>query len=172
MSEPTLTELTGVILRMAANYGRTFDDDEQLLGVVQDWAEQLEGFDLRDIDLARQGVMADSNIRYFPPVAEFRRRVQLARMDRRREEGEGEGCPACVGSGGTIGWRHEGTDDEGYEFVDYCPNGCKPPRANRPPDVVRAGRRRRRQQALALDDPATRVIDVLETTTVGQPVDF
>jgi hypothetical protein len=54
--------------------------------------------------------------------------VQLARADRRREDGDGDGCPACVGSGGAIGWQDAGTGPTGNEYVRPCPGGCKPPR--------------------------------------------
>jgi len=128
VSGPTIAELTGVVLRLAANYGKTFNDDATTMALIEDWAEQLSGYDFADIELARKGMMGDPLVRYFPPISDFRRRVQLARADRRREDGEGDGCGACVGSGGSVGWQHAGDDANGYWFVRPCLRGCKPPR--------------------------------------------
>jgi hypothetical protein len=144
----TQQELAGVIARLAVNYGRTFDDDDALLALVSDWEAQLGEFELRDVELAREGLMGDPAVRWFPTVADMRRRTQLARMDRRRESGEGGGCAACVGSGGSIGWQHTGTDEAGREYVRSCPRGCRPPL----PSALARRVERTPQEALPLED--------------------
>lgn len=174
MSGFTTPELTGIVMRLAVNYSRKFESDEDLMLLVHDWAEQLDTYDLADIELARKGMMGDPQVRYFPPISDFRKRVQLARADRRRDDGTGTGCAACVGSGGTVGWAPAGTDDDGYEYVDHCPNGCKPPPAHHHPDVVRQARRRRQhagQQVIDVDEVPPEARAALQVSIVKE-LDF
>lgn len=128
----TPTEMAGVVGRLAIGTDRKFTSDDDLMAVAGEWCEHLAEFEGRDVLLAAEGWLADPRARYFPPLSEFRKRVQLARMDRKREDGTGAGCAACSGSGGSIGWTHAGTDAEGREFVRPCPRGCKPPIGHRP----------------------------------------
>jgi hypothetical protein len=125
MTSPT--EMAGIIGRLGVSFSRTFTSDEELMALAEEWCKVLDGYDLADVDLARAGVVADPHLRYFPSTDDFRRRVQLARADRRREDGSGDGCSACVGSGGSIGWQVAGTDERGRDYVRGCPRGCRPP---------------------------------------------
>lgn len=119
--------LATVITGLALNYGRHLDDNA-LAGLVEMWRSQVGACTLTDVQKAVAMLVADPKVTKFPTVAEFRQFVIRAAQERQRAKlaQDGTDGPACVKCEDS-GWVLAGTDDQGYEYVDRCPDGCQPP---------------------------------------------
>jgi hypothetical protein len=131
MTAMTDADLARVIGQLALNYNRPIDDDDALIGIMTMWRNGIGGCAVEDVDSALAGILADDTVRYFPTVADFRRRVIDANVIRQSraaaEHPDGRGTVACLNCMDS-GWLDLGIDDAGYWWLRSCPKECNPPR--------------------------------------------
>lgn len=126
-------EIGRVIGQLALNYNRGIDDEDAAIGLIDIWRTAIGGCAPVDVDAALRATVADPEVRFFPPVADFRQRVIAAAQARHRaaaDNSDGRGTVACLRCLDS-GWLDAGTDDDGYWYVRPCPEGCVPPVAHR-----------------------------------------
>lgn len=123
----TDAHLLGAIARLALNYGRHMDQDA-ITGTLDTWRQQLGRYEAADVDEAVTRILADANVRTMPTVAavahlcaesQARRQRAMARPDVH----DTVACTVCDDSG----WLDAGSDEDSYEYVRPCPQGCLPP---------------------------------------------
>lgn len=122
-----IPELVVVIETLALNYSRDLDVNA-LNDLAEVWHQQVGACALHDVQRATAMMVADPEVQKFPTVAVFRQYVIRAAQERQRAklaqtDGEGPACLKCEDSG----WVWAGTDEDHYEYVDHCPDGCQPP---------------------------------------------
>lgn len=120
--------LTVVLTKLALNYNRTLDEDA-LLGLLATWRDQVGACTERDIEAGATALMRDPTVDRFPTAARFRQAVVDAAQARQRAalaEASATGTVACLTCQDS-GWVLAGTDEDRYEYVDKCPQGCLPP---------------------------------------------
>lgn len=126
----TDADIAAVLGKLALNYHRPIDDDDTVIGMLEIWRTGIGGCAREDVETAMANILADPEVRFFPTVADFRRRVIDANVIRTSRAAAANPDPwdtfACLGCLDS-GWMDAGTDGDGYWFVQGCPNGCKPP---------------------------------------------
>jgi len=123
----TNAHLTGAVARLALNYGRALDA-AGIATLVDTWRSQLATYEAEDIDSAVDRLLGDANVRSFPTVANVAVLAKESRERRQRtmahlDEHGTVACLTCDDSG----WLDAGSDEDSYEYVRPCPQGCKPP---------------------------------------------
>lgn len=145
MTSLTDDDIIKVLGQLSLNYRRPIDDEDAAIGLVDMWRTQIGGCAVEDVTVALQAIMGDPEVKFFPTVAEFRRRVIDANVARRAREAAANPDPhesfSCLGCKDS-GWLDAGTDDDGYWFVRACGNGCKPQNTHRARHPRVRGRRR------------------------------
>lgn len=133
--------LAGAVARLALNY-RQHLDQAAIAVTVDTWQQQLGRYEAVDVDEAVSRILGDPNVKGMPTVAAVAHLCaeSQARRQRAMARPDVHGTVACVVCDDS-GWLDAGSDEDSYEYVRPCPQGCQPPL---PGSTHRRGHTRRR----------------------------